>query len=318
MRDSVWLVSLVCCALALSPVARAEDIADALQPAVLDTVPEAIAPEPAVQTFSPKRMQPPTPGVRRLTIQIDPEEQQRSLAAADARRSTTTLGGGVIRGGVLRGGVIRGPMTGSGAVPGAAPSASYAWFWQLISPALADRDGRLERAIEALVSGAPAPQMRGPRLSHLQEIARRHGRDILSATIGTKVSPALVLAVISTESAGRADAVSRAGAVGLMQLIPATANRFDVDDSTDPAKNIRGGVAYLDWLMGEFDGDPLMVIAAYNAGENAVRRNGGVPPYAETRDYVPKVLAAWQVARGLCATPPDLVSDACVFVGDLL
>jgi len=70
--------------------------------------------------------------------------------------------------------------------------------------------------------------------------------------------------------------------------------------------------------MREFDGDPLMVIAAYNAGENAVRRNGGVPPYAETRDYVPKVLAAWQVARGLCATPPELVSDACVFVADAL
>ena len=122
-----------------------------------------------------------------------------------------------------------------------------------------------------------------------------------------------MLAVIGIESAGRIDAVSSAGAEGLMQLIPATAQRFGVTDVTDPAQNIRGGVAYLDWLMTEFDRDPLMVLAAYNAGEGAVRANQGVPPYAETRDYVPKVLAAWQVAQGLCQTPPELVTDPCVF-----
>ncbi len=147
----------------------------------------------------------------------------------------------------------------------------------------------------------------------LQDIARAHGTDILKATIGTQVSPALVLAVIGIESGGRKDAVSSAGAVGLMQLIPATADRFGVRDSADPVQNIKGGVAYLDWLMNEFNGDPLMVLAAYNAGENAVKSNGGVPPYTETRDYVPKVLAAWTVARGLCVTPPELVSDGCVF-----
>ena len=107
--------------------------------------------------------------------------------------------------------------------------------------------------------------------------------------------------------------VSSAGAVGLMQLIPATASRFGVTDSSDPVQNIAGGVAYLNWLMKEFDRDPLMVLAAYNAGEGAVKANTGVPPYAETRDYVPKVLAAWQVAQGLCISPPELVSDPCVF-----
>jgi soluble lytic murein transglycosylase-like protein len=86
-----------------------------------------------------------------------------------------------------------------------------------------------------------------------------------------------------------------------------------VGDVFDPMQNIKGGVAYLDWLMKRFDGDPLMVLAAYNAGENAVTGAGGVPPYAETRDYVPKVLAAWTVAQGLCMTPPELVSDGCVF-----
>lgn len=84
--------------------------------------------------------------------------------------------------------------------------------------------------------------------------------------MGTQVSPALVSAVIGIESAGNAQAVSSSGAVGLMQLIPATADRFGVKDSTDPVQNIKGGVAYLDWLMTQFDRDPLMVLAAYKFG----------------------------------------------------
>jgi len=144
-------------------------------------------------------------------------------------------------------------------------------------------------------------------------LAQQYGTEILKATIGTNVSPALVLAVISIESGGRVDAISPKGAAGLMQLIPATAARFGVANSADPAQNIKGGVAYLNWLMGQFDRDPVMVLAAYNAGEGAVAANDGVPPYAETRDYVPKVLAAWVVAQGLCTTPPMLVTDPCVF-----
>lgn len=103
------------------------------------------------------------------------------------------------------------------------------------------------------------------------------------------------------------------GQKGLMQLMPATASRFGVTDVNIPAQNISGGVAYLDWLMGEFGNDPVLVLAAYNAGVGAVRKNNGVPPYSETRDYVPKVLAAFQVARGLCMTPPQLATDGCVF-----
>jgi soluble lytic murein transglycosylase-like protein len=147
----------------------------------------------------------------------------------------------------------------------------------------------------------------------MQGLAQTYGTEILKATLGTQVSPALVLAVMGIESGGKADAVSPKGAEGLMQLIPATAARFGVTDSKDVAQNIKGGVAYLDWLMGQFDRDALMVLAAYNAGEGAVAANDGVPPYAETRDYVPKVLAAWTVAQGLCASPPQLVTDPCVF-----
>jgi soluble lytic murein transglycosylase-like protein len=154
-----------------------------------------------------------------------------------------------------------------------------------------------------------------PRLQTLKAIAEKHSVDILTSTIGTDVSPALVLAVIAVESAGRPSAVSHAGATGLMQLMPDTAKRFGVSDSTNPRQNIKGGVAYLDWLLKEFGRDPVLALAGYNAGEGAVARHAGVPPFAETRAYVPKVLAAWTVARGLCLTPPELVTDGCVFVG---
>jgi soluble lytic murein transglycosylase-like protein len=169
----------------------------------------------------------------------------------------------------------------------------------------------LEQAITTLA--AATSKVPAPRLQQMQDIAKANGVDILLSTIGTQVSPALVLAVITVESAGRADAVSGAGAKGLMQLMPDTAERFGVADSFEPKQNITGGVKYLDWLMEEFDRDPILVLAGYSAGEGSVRKHAGVPPFAETRDYVPKVLAAFQVARGLCRTPPELISDGCVF-----
>lgn len=103
-----------------------------------------------------------------------------------------------------------------------------------------------------------------------------------------------------------------------MQLIPDTAKRFGIRDAADPEQNIRGGVAYLDWLMSEFDGDPVLALAGYNAGEGAVRRHKGVPPYSETRAYVPKVLAAWHVARQMCTSPPVMPGDGCIFDARLL
>ena len=87
-------------------------------------------------------------------------------------------------------------------------------------------------------------------------------------------------------SGGRTNAISSAGASGLMQLMPATAERFGVTDRADPKQNIKGGVAYLDWLLKEFKGDAVLALAGYNAGENAVKKHEGVPPYAETQNYV--------------------------------
>lgn len=252
--------------------------------------------------FTFKRISAPKPGAgKRITVQINPEEQARMLAARMPMPDNPIPRGGRAPG------LVPEP-SGKPAAPG-----SYEWYWTAVSPALAERDGRFTKALTALTQGPDGKAVSAPRMQSMQDIARLHGTDILKATIGTEVSPALVLAVIGIESGGRKDAVSSAGAVGLMQLIPATADRFGVKDSADPVQNIKGGVAYLDWLMKEFDRDPLMVLAAYNAGENAVKSNGGVPPYAETRDYVPKVLAAWTVARGLCVTPPELVTDGCVF-----
>lgn len=104
-----------------------------------------------------------------------------------------------------------------------------------------------------------------------------------------EVDPDFAMAVIAVESGFRADAVSPKNAQGLMQLIPETAQRFRVADPFDPESNVRGGLAYLRQLLALFDGDVQLVAAAYNAGEGAVLRHRGIPPYRETRDYVTRI-----------------------------
>lgn len=112
----------------------------------------------------------------------------------------------------------------------------------------------------------------------IQRAAHRHG-----------VEEALVRAVIHAESAYKSTAVSRAGAAGLMQLMPGTAKRFGVSNRFDPTQNIHGGTEYLGWLMRRYNGNVTLATAAYNAGEGAVDRYGGVPPYRETQNYVKRV-----------------------------
>ncbi|MGZ2258597.1 lytic transglycosylase domain-containing protein [Roseobacter sp. A03A-229] len=239
--------------------------------------------------FEAKRVGVPKTGQKRITVQIDPEAQRAALAVPEPQ-----------------------PPVLAPEAPGPQPPVGqYSWFWDKISPSMFDvQPGRLDTIMDVIIASG---EIAAPRLQHMQSIAQANGRHILKSTVGTRVSPALVLAVISVESAGKAEAVSSAGAQGLMQLMPDTAARFGVKDSFAAAENISGGVKYLDWLMGEFGGDPVLVLAGYNAGEGSVRTHEGVPPFAETRDYVPKVLAAFQVARGLCLTPPELITDGCVF-----
>ncbi len=103
----------------------------------------------------------------------------------------------------------------------------------------------------------------------------------------------LVRAIITVESNFNAWAVSRAGAQGLMQLMPATAARYGVKEPFDPKANIEGGIRFLKDLWRRFRGDVRRVLAAYNAGESAVKRYGGIPPYPETQRYVARVLALY-------------------------
>lgn len=114
--------------------------------------------------------------------------------------------------------------------------------------------------------------------TEIAEAARTHG-----------VDPAIIRAIMHAESAYNPNALSHAGAQGLMQLMPATARRFGVTNAYDPRQNIQGGVQYLAWLLRRFNGDLTLASAGYNAGEGAVDRHKGVPPYRETQRYVERV-----------------------------
>lgn len=109
-----------------------------------------------------------------------------------------------------------------------------------------------------------------------------------------EIDPKLVLALIQVESAFNPNAVSPKNAQGLMQLIPETAERFGVKQVFNPAENIKGGLAYLRWLMALFQGEVPLVLAAYNAGERAVERHRGIPPYQETRNYVRRITGMYR------------------------
>ncbi len=117
----------------------------------------------------------------------------------------------------------------------------------------------------------------------IRQAAQQHG-----------ISEGLIKAVMHTESGFNINARSPVGAQGLMQLMPATARRFNVSNAYDPQQNILGGAKYLSWLLKRFNGNTQLAVAAYNAGEGNVDKYGGVPPFRETQDYVRRVTSRYQ------------------------
>jgi len=149
--------------------------------------------------------------------------------------------------------------------------------------------------------GVPPETVRGFVPDEIvEEVVGPVGTDFRSLAIATArkhgLDPELVLAVVGVESAFRPKAVSSKGAQGLMQLMPATAASLGVTDALDPAQNLDGGVRHLGSLLTLYGGDLSRALAAYNAGEGAVARHGGIPPFKETREYVKRVLERYQRA----------------------
>ena len=168
---------------------------------------------------------------------------------------------------------------------------------------------RMKKALAAYTTAAgdAAKQAPGPADLHgraraageaVADTLRNYETEILDASRKTDLDPELLLAVIMQESAGRADAESRAGARGLMQLMPGTAEELGVADPLDPSQNIDGGARYLAWLHDRFEGDLDLVLAGYNAGPGTVARAGNrIPDISETRGYVRKVSELYETLR---------------------
>ena len=164
-------------------------------------------------------------------------------------------------------------------------------------------DGRYRLVLAAPPEPAPAP---APAASgDTRWLTRSHAFDpfIESAARDAQVQPQLVRAIIVVESAFNPKAVSRKGAVGLMQLLPATARRYGASNAFDPEQNIHAGTRYLRDLIARYGNNLELVLAAYNAGADAVERYGKhIPPYSETRQYVPAVLSIYHALTGAHAT----------------
>jgi soluble lytic murein transglycosylase-like protein len=157
-------------------------------------------------------------------------------------------------------------------------------------------DDRYELMVRAPLAGPAVPEAGPPPPTIAQKALYNRVVDEVARTYG--LDSALLHAVISVESRYKPKAVSRKGAAGLMQLMPAIARRYGVTDPLDPVQNLHGGAKHLRHLLKAYDNDVSLALAAYNSGETAVARHGRrIPPYRETTKYVPRVLGFYRKYR---------------------
>ena len=202
---------------------------------------------------------------------------------------------------LFRHGALVGLLLGWMASP-AYSSPQYQWFWNMVPPRVAD--GERHRAMDAVAAARLDNRWMFGSMGMARAVMSTWGQEIRTAAHASRLSEALLAALVMVESNGTPNAVSHAGAQGLGQLMPGTAHHLGVRDAFDPSQNLRGAAAYLSDLLDMFGGDLVLALAAYNAGEGAVMRHRGVPPYRETRAYVPKVLSAFLLTQEICGLQP--------------
>lgn len=178
------------------------------------------------------------------------------------------------------------------ASPSAAGDRVYQYNQQGDAPLFTDKKQAGIQPSKVHYYGRPTAVTSGCNLStkRLKQRISEYDDAITEMSQKYAVPKALIKAVITAESCYNPKAVSTAGAQGLMQLMPATARMLKVADPFDPSDNIHGGVRYLRMMLDEFEQDQRLALAAYNAGPNAVKKYGAIPPYRETRQYVKKIM----------------------------
>lgn len=183
----------------------------------------------------------------------------------------------------------------------AAVNQRIAEITQQMSPAAPDAaapDSSFAALVSSAMNGAEDPSQTAVRQEESSQVPAIVPPPQIERLVGANagawgVDPALVKAIIANESGFDANATSKTGAQGLMQLEPSTAADLGVGNAYDPAQNVWGGTRYLRGLLDRFHGDTRLAVAAYNAGPHAVEKYGGVPPYAETQSYVQNVLSSY-------------------------
>ena len=160
----------------------------------------------------------------------------------------------------------------------------------------------LIKEVPVLPLGTPSipsikPAIKVEKISKHKKAENRYQRLILEAAYRYNVEPEIIKAIIMAESGFNPKAVSKVGAMGLMQLMPRTARSLGVEDSFKPAHNIDAGVRYFKLMLDQFDGEVKLALAAYNAGSSNVRKYGGIPPFKATKFYIDKVLRYYEIYR---------------------